>query len=259
MGPASDLYPLTITTADRALTVSSPARRIVLLDGAGETILDALGAGDRVLAVVPLDGNGVSAADLRGLRADLVVAPSATDEKTLSKAASAGVPVYVTPDTSVHEVERAVTQLGLIVAEPAAARRRVRDIERRRQRVARLLRGAPRTRVFVDLGNFTTASDRSLIGDLVRAAKGQNIAADVPDGLPLSIQQLRALDPDVYVAAAGLGATLAELRADPRTKGLRAVRNGRVVVVDSRLLSPGPRVGAGLEALARALHPDAFR
>jgi ABC-type Fe3+-hydroxamate transport system substrate-binding protein len=52
---------------------------------------------------------------------------------------------------------------------------------------------------------------------------------------------------------------LKQLRKGPRTRKLEAVRTGRVVTIDDRLLTPGPGVGAGLVAVARALHPDAFR
>jgi ABC-type Fe3+-hydroxamate transport system substrate-binding protein len=204
-------------------------------------------------------GSSVDVADLPDLRPDLVVAPSDTDEKTLSQADGAGAPVYVTPDRSVTEIERAITQLGLIVAEPSAARRRVREIERRRRRVNRLLRRSRPATVFVDRGGFTSASDSSLIGDLIREAHGRNVAGDVPDGLQLTVRQLRARDPEVYVTVAGAGATLKQLQRGPRTKKLQAVRKGRVVTIDERLLMPGPNIGVGIEVLARALHPDAVR
>jgi iron complex transport system substrate-binding protein len=253
VGAPIELYPLTVTTQDRPLTIPAPAKRIVVLDGGAEAILEAIGAGDRVI------GSSVDVADLPGLRPDLVVAPSDTDEKTLSQADAAGAPVYVTPDRSVTEIERAITQLGLIVAEPSAARRRVRDIERHRQRVNRLLRGARPATVFIDRGGFTSASDSSLIGDLIREAHGRNVAGDVPDGLNLTVRQLLARDPEVYVTVAGAGTTLKQLRRGLRTKKLQAVRNGRVVTIDERLLMPGPNIGAGIDALARALHPDAVR
>jgi ABC-type Fe3+-hydroxamate transport system substrate-binding protein len=249
VGPPEELFPLTITTADRPLTIPSPPRRIVVLKGGPESILEALDA--------PVVASNVAVSDLEGLRPDLVVAPSATSETTLSQAAAAGAPVYVAPDTSITEVERAITQLGLIVAEPAAARRLVRDIEERRRQVARALRGTPRTRVFVDLGRYTTAPDGSLVGDLIREARGRNVAANAPGGLRLGVEQLLAFDPDVYVSAGG--ATLEHLRKGVRTKRLKAVRTGRVVVVDEGLMAPGPGIGRGLVALARALHPDAFR
>jgi iron complex transport system substrate-binding protein len=249
VGPAEDLFPLTITTADRPLTIPSPPQRIVVLKGGPESILAALRA--------PVVASNVAVSDVEGRRPDLVVAPSTTSERALSQAAAAGAPVYMTPDTSITEVERAITQLGLIVAEPTAARGVVRGIEERRRQVRSALRGTPRTRVFVDLGRYTTAPDGSLLGDLIREARGRNVAATASGGLRLGVEQLLAFDPDVYISAGG--ATLEQLRKGVRTRALKAVRSGRVVLIDENLLAPGPALGRGLVALARALHPDAFR
>ncbi|MGH3016831.1 MAG: ABC transporter substrate-binding protein [Gaiellaceae bacterium] len=248
VGPPDELFPLTITTAERSLTIPSPPRRIVVLEGGSESILEALAA--------PVVASNVAASDLEGLRPDLVVAPSTTSERALSRAAAAGAPVYVTPDTSITEIERAITQLGLIVAEPSSARRLVRGIEQRRRRLGRLLRGRPRTTVFVDLGGRETARDNTLVGDLIREARGRNVGGDVPEGLPVPVDELLALDPEVYVSVGG--PTLKQLQRGARTRRLRAVKSGRVHVIDERLLSATPAIGQGLDRLARALHPDAF-
>lgn len=244
VGAQTDLYPVTITAADdRPFTIRAPAERIAVRGRGTRAILVALGVGHRIVDV--------------SNRPDLVVAPSATDDATLSQIAAGGVAVYVTPDTSVREVERAITQLGLITAEPAAARRLVRDIERRRAAVAARLRGLPRVSVFVDLGRFTTVSDQTLVGDLLRAAGGRNVAAQTTGGGSFDVKQLVELDPDVYIATTGSGTSLATLRKDPGAQLIGAVRRGRVVLVDSRLLEAGPAIGKGLVELAEALHPGA--
>ena len=123
--------------------------------------------------------------------------------------------------------------------------------------LGRLLRGRPRTTVFVDLGGRETASDNTLVGDLIREARGRNVGGDVPDGLPVPVDELLALDPEVYVSVGG--PTLEQLRRGVRTRRLRAVKSGRVHVLDERLLSATPAIAQGLDRLARALHPDAFR
>jgi ABC-type Fe3+-hydroxamate transport system substrate-binding protein len=248
VGPAEELFPLTVTTAERALTIPSPPRRVVVLEGGPESILEALDA--------PVVASNVAVSDLEGLRPDLVVAPSTTSERALSQAAAAGAPVYVTGDTSITEIERAITQLGLIVAEPSAARRLIRGIEQRRRMLGRLLRGRPRTTVFIDLGDRETASNNTLMGDLIREARGRNVGGDIPEGLPVPVDELIALNPEVYVSVGG--ATLKQLQRGARTRRLRAVKSRRVHVIDERLLSATPAIGQGLDRLARALHPDAF-
>lgn len=260
-GPPASLFPVTVTSAtDRPVVVQAPARRIAVLSDSGRAMLRALGAADRI-AGMPVDKAGrLQRNRLRSLRPDLVVASSATEEAELSRAeATAKAPVYVTPDTSLREVERAITQLGLLTGEPSAARRLVHAIEAQRERVARRLADRPRVSAFIDLGFFTTAPDQSLIGDLLREAHARNVAGVTADAGPFDLRALARLNPKVYVATSDSGTTLKQLRRNAQTRKLRAVKAGRFAVVETALLEPGPALGDGLVALARALHPDAFR
>lgn len=222
-------------------------------------LLAALGARNRIVGSPLGAGGRILLPRLRALRPDLIVAGART-EAELSRAASAtGAAVYAAAARSVRDVERIVSQLGLIAGAPVEARRLVRRIQAKRRLVARRIAGRPRVTVFVDLGFFTTAPNHSLIGDLVREAGGDNVAADTPSGVPVDLRQLLALDPEVYVTVSDSGTTLASLRRHRQVRRLRAVRSGRVVTIDASLVQPGPRIGQGLVELARALHPDAFR
>ena len=113
--------------------------------------------------------------------------------------------------------------------------------------------------MFVDTGFFTTARDQSLIGDVIREAGGRNVAGGAAESGPVDVSELLRLDPDVYMTLSDTSVTLRDLRRNPRTRKLRAVRQGRFVIVDAALLQPGPRIGQGLAAVARELHPHAFR
>ena len=56
-----------------------------------------------------------------------------------------------------------------------------------------------------------------------------------------------------------MGAT-ANAQVATALKNSPAVKNGRVYVIDGDLLTrPGPRLVDGLEQIARALHPEAFK
>jgi ABC-type Fe3+-hydroxamate transport system substrate-binding protein len=76
---------------------------------------------------------------------------------------------------------------------------------------------------------------------------------------PIDLADLLQLDPDAYLATSDSMLTLADLRRNPRTRKLRAVRKGRFMVVNVDLLQPGPQIGEGLTRIARLLHPNAFR
>ena len=258
-GVTAPLYPVTVQSAnDRPIVAAKPATRIAVLDAPSETTLDELGVGGRVVFHAP--PNQVDFAKLRRSRPDLVVASETADLRTLSRAARVtGAQVYTTPGDSIHQVEHAITQLGLLTGSPLAARRLVRRIETERRRVDTRLARVPSVSVFVDTGFFTTVSDQSLIGDVIREAHGTNVAGDNADGGPVDTSELRQLDPDVYLATSDTDLTLQDLRKNPQTRRLRAIKNGRFAVADAVLLEPGPNIGEGLAQVARLLHPDAFR
>jgi iron complex transport system substrate-binding protein len=255
-GADAGLYPVTITTGDRPITIAKPAERIAVLDTAAQEIVGRLGAGSRIVANTPSAAVDV----LRRAKPDLIVASDTVDERQLSRAAAAThAEVYLAPGDSIRQVERAITQLGLLTGTPVRARSLVRAIEQKRRSVDAALAGKPTVTVFVDTGLMTTVPDQSLIGDVVREAHARNVAGDAAEAGPVDPAELDRLDPDVYVVTSDTMTTLADLRRDPQTRRLRAVREGHFIVLDPALLVAGPRIGVGLEQVARLLHPDAFR
>jgi cobalamin transport system substrate-binding protein len=255
-GAGAGLYPVTITTGDRPITIAKPAERIAVLDAASEEMVSRLGAGPRIVATAP----SVAVDVLRRAKPDLIVASDSISERELSRAAAAThAQVYLAPGDSIRQVERAITQLGLLTGTPVQARKLVRSIEQKRQTVEAALAGRPSVSVFVDTGLMTTAPDQSLIGDVIREARARNVAGADAEAGPVDPAQLAQLDPDIYAVTSDTKTTLADLRASPQTRRLRAVRNGRFVVIDADLLVPGPRIGDALEEVARLLHPNAFR
>ncbi|HZT45959.1 MAG TPA: ABC transporter substrate-binding protein [Gaiellaceae bacterium] len=255
-GPTAPLYPVTIQTGDRPLVVSHAARSIAVFDPAAQTILDGLGVGGRVV----LTGSDASLdlREVRRARPDLIIASPEGNERDLSRAASAtGARVYTAPGDSIRQVERAITQLGLLTGRPVTARRLVRQIENRRDQVATRLARVPTIRVFVDVGFLNTVPEQSLIGDVLREAHATNVVQS-PEPGPVDTADLLRLDPQVYLATSDAEVTLKELRSGQLRK-LRAVKAGHFVVADAELLQPGPRIGDGLLQVARLLHPNAFR
>lgn len=258
IGPRASAYPLTVVDdSDRPLTIARPATRIALLDPSLEALFVALGARSQIAGTPVTPGGALRPDRLSRLRADLIVAPAGADDALLSRAhAIAKAPVYILPATSIRDVERGITQAGLITAHPVAARRLVHAIEQTRHAVAAELDNRRPTSVFLDLGGYQGATDQSLAGDLIREARGRNVSGRGGISPIAGISEIVRADPQVYVAVASSGATLATLRKT-KAKRLAAVKNGRVVVIDDRLLDPSPAIGRGLVELAHALHPGA--
>ncbi|HEY8773865.1 MAG TPA: ABC transporter substrate-binding protein [Gaiellaceae bacterium] len=258
-GSSAPLYPVTVQSSnDRTVVVTEPARRIAVLDRPAEAILEELGVGGRIVMRAP--AGRIDFAALRRSHPDLIVASGDAELRDLSRAASVTrAQVYTAPGDSIHQVEHAITQLGLLAGAPIAARALVRRIESQRHAVDTRIARVPRVTVFVDTGFFTTVSDQSLIGDVLREAGGTNVGAAAAEAGPVEISELLRLDPDVYLATSDTELTLMDLRKNPRTRKLRAIRLGHFAVVNADLLQPGPRIGEGLAEVAHLLHPNAFR
>ena len=102
------------------------------------------------------------------------------------------------------------------------------------------------------------------VPELVELAGGRNLFGAVGEHSPwLEWEAVRAADPDVIVAMPcgfDLARTRREMAALERLPGwdaLRAVRTGRVAVVDGHQYfnRPGPRLVESAEILAEILHP----
>jgi iron complex transport system substrate-binding protein len=268
-------YPVTVRGGgeDRTVLRAAP-ERIIALAPDGAEILTRLGVGSRLVGVpagverapsgarqVASISGQVDLSEVVKLEPDLLVATRTTDPVDVALAQQrTNAALYEQPADSVNDAERAIVELGFLVGEPVAARRLAGRLEERVAAIQRRISGEPVTTVFVDTGFFVTVPARSLPGDLVRRAGGRSVGGETPGFEPFDLKRLAELDPEVYLATSDSRVTLRRLRSDTRTRQLTAVREGRFAVLDAGLVtSAGPRVAEALEAIARALHPDAFR
>lgn len=279
-GELQQPYPVTVQGAGERPTVAQerPERIVALDPGAAELVI-ALGARDRLVgipagvrrgsdprrapgaAVQVVSRNGqVQVDEVAALEPDLIVATPGMDLLDLARAQrESGAALYVQPSSSVDDVVRATLELGFLVGEPVAARRVAERIRADVATVEETIAGLPPRTTFVDTGFFIPVPERSLLGDLVRRAGGRSIAGETPSPEPFPLERLRERNPQVYLATSESRVTLEDLRANPATADLRAVRRGRFAIIQSELANrPGPRVGSALEQIAAALYPNAF-
>lgn len=167
-----------------------------------------------------------------------------------------GAAVYVARADTLDDVVAAIGQIGLLLGRPERARAIISGIQSTRERVRKAITGREPVRVFVDLGFYATAGERTLIGDMIREAGGANVAGVTPEPGPFPLRQLAEANPQVYVLTSSSRTRADDLRSNRRTRGIAAVANNRIVVVADEWLQPGPRVGEGLLALTRALHGE---
>jgi ABC-type Fe3+-hydroxamate transport system substrate-binding protein len=256
-GATVRLYPVSVHDADgRLVTIKTKPESIAVAGVASAGLASTLGL---TVTRVGTGSGGLAFGLIRELKPDLILADSGIDATAVRGARALGIAVYVVPDQTLNGIEQAMSDVGLLTGVPVRGRVERRRLVKRRESVQTALAGAKSVRVFIDLGRFTTASDSSFIGSLIREAGGIDVAGpDVQEG-PFPLKRLRRLRPEVLVISTHSRLTLVELRHNPATRWLPAVRNGRVVRLDFQLLDPGPGTVNGLSALAAALHPDAFR
>jgi len=115
-----------------------------------------------------------------------------------------------------------------------------------------------RTLLLFGIAPIVAAGPGGFPDEMLRRAGGVNVVAEGGAYPTLGFERVLALDPDVIVDAAWGEAEEAGRisTASPGWRELRAVKAGRVVRLrDEEVLRPGPRIGAGLRLLAKALHP----
>ena len=259
------------------VTLDAEPRRIVSLAPNHTETLYALGLGDRVVGVTEYCNYPPEAAEktqvgafdaidlelVVGLEPDLVLATTMHMVETVPALREHGIPVFVLDPQTVSHVLRAISAVGHLTGQDAAAETLVGQLQARIDAVQDAVAGAQRPAVFWDLGpELFTAGPGSFVDDLIRLAGGENVAADADSPWPqLSVEAILLKDPDLIVLADhNYGQTATMVAERPGWSDIRAVVEGSIIeIVDDDIVSrPGPRVVDGLEFLARAFHPDLF-
>jgi iron complex transport system substrate-binding protein len=132
-------------------------------------------------------------------------------------------------------------------------------------------RRRPKTLLVVDrqpgtLREIYASGGVGFLQDMLDAAGGENAFADAKsESVQPSSETLITRAPEVVIEVRAEGLIEPAKVASERNvwsalPSLPAVRNGRIyLLTGSHLVVPGPRLVQGTEALARVLHPDAFK
>lgn len=171
------------------------------------------------------------------------------------------------PETeSMAQIEDMLRGLGQRVGHEKGAAEAISRIEAARKQVAAAVAGRPRVKVVMlfDVAPIFAAGPGGFPDELIREAGGENLITKGGAYPAVDIERLLALDPDIVLdgaadphASPGASRVIA-LRDAPGWRDLRALKEGKVRPLSmSTALRPGPRIGEGLIALARALHGDA--
>jgi ABC-type Fe3+-hydroxamate transport system substrate-binding protein len=258
-----------------SLVLRGTPRRIVSLNPSTTELLFAIGAGPRVVGrttwdlwpeaarAVPDLGNGLrpNVEAVLATRPDLVLLYASDDNRDAARRLrAAGVLTAAYRFNRIADFVRVTTALGRLTGDTAAARRTVDTVQATLARVRAATASLPHPTVFWPLYDqpLLATGGGSFLNELVDAAGGRNVYGFMPEPSPrITFEDLVRRDPDVILASPD---ARARYLVDPRWRTLRAVREGRLLPVDTTLvLRPGPRLGEAAVSFARLLHPEALR
>ena len=256
------------------LSLRTLPRRIVSLNPATTELFFALGAGDRLVGRTHFDAYPAAAQSVRdlgsaippnveavlGVRPDLVTLyASNANRDAAARFHAAGVPTLTLRLDHIAEFRRTVAILGRVVGDTARAAMVIDTVSRTLERVRSAMRGVRRLSAFWKAWDSPVIAigGGSFLSELVDIAGGRNIYGDDPrPAFDVTIEDVVRRDPDVVFAGPESGA---RMKAEPAWRALRAVRDGRVLIIDTMLVGrPGVRLGEAAVSLARLMHPGSL-
>jgi iron complex transport system substrate-binding protein len=172
-----------------------------------------------------------------------------------------GIATYLPQTESFAQIDAMILGLGGRTGRAKEAKATVDALDGRIAAIEKAVASKPRVRVLLVFGlePISVAGPNGFADEMIRRAGGDNVVTEGGGYPTIGVERVMTLDPDVVVNAA-IAEAHGKERISNDTPGwgkVRAVTTGRVVpVTDESVLRPGPRVGDGLAALARALHPD---
>ncbi len=255
--------------------------RVVSLVPAVTEMLFAVGAGTQVVGVSSFDKVPAEVASrpkvgalldpdverILSLKPDLVVTYG-SQTALHEQLARAGIESLTYTHGGIGDTLAMIEEVGRRTGHEASGREAAQALRAQLVGVRMRVEGRPRPRVLLVFGRepgsvrqVWASGGVGFLHELLDVAGADNVFADVArENVQATTELLLARAPDAIV----------DLRANARAPenpspwaalpGLPAVKTGRVVTLDGDpFVVPGPRLGQAAEALARALHPEAFR
>jgi iron complex transport system substrate-binding protein len=264
--------------AGRRLRLPEKIDRIVSLAPNLTEIVYAVGAGDQLVGNTeycdyPAAAKSVakigdtmhpSVERIIALKPQIVLVSTASQLEAFTKQLDQqNITVYVTDPQSLEDVFRSIQTLGDLFGHHDSTVTRVAELRKRAAAVEAATKVLKPVKIFYQVSDeplYTIGRD-AFLTDLIRRAGGVSVTADVPGAFPrYSDEAALAAKPDAIILPAGGAMATANSKAAPALKNSPAVLNNRIYKIDeNHLQRPGPRLVDGLEEMARALHPEAFK
>ena len=272
---------------NRKVTLTAPAQKIVSLAPSNTEILFYLGAGAQVIGrdefsdfpaevkSLPSVGGSMGKYNLEAianLKPDLVLLASINTAEQVKALTDLNLNVfYLANPTDINGMYANLQLVAQLVGKGDQTETLIQSLKGRVDAVtAKLAKVTTRPRVYyeLDFSNPTkpyTAGPGSFVDSLLLQAGGENIAAGLKGQYAeISVEEIVAKNPQVILLGdtAYSNPPVTPENAAQRSgwDALDAVKNKQVFAFDDNLVSrPTARLVDGLEAIAKLIHPEAFK
>ncbi len=251
---------------------ASFAARVVSLNPAFTEIAFAIGAGDRLVGRTAWDDRPAAALAVTdvgaGIRPNveavlatkptLVLLYATAENRAAADAlARAGVRTLALRTVTIADFRRASQVLGVALGAVPQATALVDSIDATLEAVREAVRDVTRPRVVWPSWDspVMVVGNASYEAELLALAGAENVFADREESVAtVTVEEIARRDPALLLAGPDRAA---RLRESATWRAVPAVRDGRLVVLDTAVIGrPGVTIGMAAVSIARALHPD---
>lgn len=268
--------------ADDSIKHSVPPSRIIATSPSNAEIICALGACDRLVAVssfathppeilkLPKIG-GLLDPDMESILAlspDLLVMRG-TNPHVEKLCRDHNIRFYLDQTDTLQTLYTTIRELGDLLHLQSEAKRLIKDTRDQLAQIKKTANKDHRPTVLLTLrspdklGNITTVSRKSYLGEVIELAGGDNVFGKYKAPYPqVSLEDIMTMQPDIIIEAMPGEKNARELRIKLLEQwrsvgGIQAAKRGRVVVLtEDYVLIPSPRVVQLAKRLQQVINPS---
>ncbi|WP_232695934.1 ABC transporter substrate-binding protein [Brevibacillus daliensis] len=275
-------YPLTVKdSTGQEFTFEKAPERILSVSPAETETLFALGLGDKIVGVSDFDDYPQEATTkpkmgsimkpnaeaIIAAKPDIVFSGISMKEEMVNKFRDLGIKTFKVEPKTYDDVIANIELYGLITDRQEEAKKITDDLKKTREDIVTAVKNVePKKKAYIEFSPGWTVGKGEFMNELIETAGGINVASAAEGWVQINEEIIIKQNPDVIMFTMGFvdkdsQKTLDQMIRDRKAwSQITAVKNNAIIGIEQNLISrPGPRIGEGLKAVAKALYPEQIK